>query len=358
MENDSRQRLERLRETLPGLRADALLIQGLANIRYLTGFTGSNAQLLVAGEEAALFTDGRYKLQARQQVAGASVVVSRGPLVRVLVGWLQRRCLRRLAFEKNRASYEFFETLREGLPGVRLVATAGAVEKLRAVKSQAEIETIRRAVQVNSAVFERSLRHVGAGQTESEIARQIDHEIRRQAEKPAFDTIVLAGVRTALPHGRPDCNSLKNKDLIIIDQGAILKGYSSDMTRTVALGGLGGPARRLYRAVLEAQLAAIAAIKGGVKARAVDRAARIVLKKHGLEKAFLHSTGHGVGLEIHEAPRLAPNEQTKLEAGMVVTVEPGAYVENMGGVRIEDMVVVTATGCEVLTPTPKDLRIL
>jgi Xaa-Pro aminopeptidase len=151
---------------------------------------------------------------------------------------------------------------------------------------------------------------------------------------------------------------LRKNEFIIVDQGVILDGYSSDMTRTVALGTLGRKAREVYRAVLEAQLAGIAAVRAGVRAKEVDRAARQVLEKHGLEKAFVHSTGHGVGLEIHEPPRLGRSEKTRLEAGMVITIEPGAYLEDLGGVRIEDMVLVTAGGCEVLTPTSKDLRVL
>ncbi|MBI3665145.1 MAG: aminopeptidase P family protein [Acidobacteria bacterium] len=352
-------RLNGLREFLPRSRADALLVSGLANIRYLTGFTGSSALLLVSDHDAVLFTDRRYEVQAAQEVQGAAVTVARGPLLTALIGSLKRRCLRRLGFERGRASYELYEALRSRLEGCRLRPVAGTVEQLRAIKDAGEIEFIRRAVELNSAVFEKCLGRIRAGRTEADLASAIDHTMRLMGgEKPAFETIVAAGPRSALPHARPSLNLLRKNEFILVDQGVILRGYSSDMTRTMALGDPGRKGRRVYQAVLEAQMAAISQVRPGVTAEQVDRQARKVFRKHGLEKAFVHSTGHGVGLEIHEAPRLGRREKTKLEAGMVVTIEPGAYLEGFGGVRIEDMVLVTERGCEVLTPTPKDLRVL
>jgi Xaa-Pro aminopeptidase len=352
-------RWERLDDVLANNRLDALIISGLANVRYLTGFTGSSALLLAAPGEAVLFTDGRYALQAAQEVRGAKVAVARGALVQSLTGSIKRRRLRRLGFERRRASYDFYLALAERLPGCRLQPVDAVVEKLRMVKAPEEIATLHQAVVLNSAVFESSLRTLRAGQTERDLAAGIEHTMRRKgATGPAFDTIVAAGARSALPHARPTANPLRQKEFIIIDQGVILDGYSSDMTRTVVLGGIGRKGRALYRAVLEAQLAAIDTVRPGARAADVDRAARQVLAKHGLEKAFLHSTGHGVGLEIHEAPRLGKGDRTRLETGMVVTIEPGAYLEELGGVRIEDMVLVTEHGCEVLTPTGKDLRVL
>lgn len=353
-------RLEKLRKKLAEARLEALIVSGLPNVRYLTNLTGSSALLLVTEKDAVLFTDGRYGLQAADEVRGAKVAVARGALVRALIGSAKRRRLRRLGFERGRASFELYEALRSGLPRrVRLEPLAGAVERLRAIKEEEEIAAIRRAVKLNSAVFEAAVREIRPGKTEIEVAASIERHMRALGgEKPAFETIVAAGERAALPHARPTDKPLRKKQLIIIDHGVILDSYSSDMTRTVALGGLSVRARRVYAAVLEAQLAAIAVVRAGVRARQVDRQARMVLQRHGLEKAFVHSTGHGVGLEIHEPPRLGRNDKTVLEAGMVVTIEPGAYIDGLGGVRIEDMVLVTGRGCEVLTPTPKDLRIL
>jgi Xaa-Pro aminopeptidase len=353
-------RLEKLREKLVEAKVDALIVAGLANVRYLTNFTGSSALLLVTGHDAVLFTDGRYGLQAAAEVRGAKVSVARASLARALIGSAMRRRLRHLGFERGRTSFELYDALRSGLPRrARLEPLAGVVERLRAIKEGAEIAAIRRAVNLNSAVFERALRDIRPGKSEIEVAVSIERLMRvLGGEKPAFETIVASGERAAFPHARPTHKLLTKKHFIIIDQGVILDGYSSDMTRTVALGGLSAPARRVYKAVLEAQLAAIAAVRAGGRTRHVDRQARMVLQRHGLEKAFVHSTGHGVGLEIHEQPRLGRNDKTVLEAGMVVTIEPGAYIEGLGGVRIEDMVLVTERGCEVLTPTPKDLRIL
>lgn len=352
-------RLDRLRAALAEARADALLVSGLPNIRYLTGFTGSNALLLVTDHDAVFFTDGRYKLQAAQEVQAARVVVPRGSLLRAVAGSVKRRRLRRLGFEWRRASFELYHALRTELPGCRLKPISGAVEKLRTIKSAGEIAIIRRSVALNSAVFEKSLRQIRPGRSESQVAAAIEYRMRvAGGEKPAFETIVAAGERSALPHARPTHNLLRKNQLVLIDQGVILEGYSSDMTRTVGLGDLSARARGLYDAVLEAQLAAIGAVRAGVTAGKVDQQARTSLRKHGLEEAFVHSTGHGVGLEIHEAPRLGKDDKTVLEAGMVITIEPGAYLEGFGGVRIEDMVLVTERGCEVLTPTSKGLRIL
>ena len=352
-------RLGRLRQLLAEARVDALAVSALPNVRYFTGFTGSNALLLVTGQDAVFFTDGRYTVQAAQQVMGAQVRTVKGSLTQALGSSVKRLRLRRLGFEARRASYEFHQTLRSGLPGCRLVPLTGAPETLRAIKSAEEIDVIRRSVNLNSAVFEQSLAEVRTDTSEAAVAAAIEHRMRTAGgDKPSFETIVASGPRSALPHAQPTHNLLRENEFIIIDQGVILEGYSSDMTRTVALGGLSARAGRVYKAVLEAQLAGIAAVRPGVKAEQVDRAARSVLKEYALEKAFVHSTGHGVGLEIHEAPRLGARDKTRLEAGMVITIEPGAYLEGFGGVRIEDMVLVTDSGCEVLTPTPKDLRIL
>ncbi len=338
---------------------DALVVSALPNIRYLTGFKGSSGLLLVLPNKANFYTDGRYTLQAAEEVRGAKVITARGPLVRSLIASVKRLRLDKLGFEPRRVTFDFYEALRQGLPEVRLKPLPDAVEKLRAIKTPDEVAILRRSVALNSAVFEACLNRLRPGRTERDVADEIEAEMRRRGgEKPAFETIVAAGVHSALPHAQPTLNPLKKNEFILIDQGVILDGYSSDMTRTVALGGLGRKARSMYAAVLEAQEAAISAVRPGMQAAEVDRQARMVLRKHGLEEHFVHSTGHGVGLEIHEPPRLGRREAARLEAGMVITIEPGVYVPNFGGVRIEDMVLVTETGHEVLTPTSKELRVL
>jgi Xaa-Pro aminopeptidase len=222
-------------------------------------------------------------------------------------------------------------------------------------KSPAEIEQIRQSVRVNSEAYARTLRRVRLGMRERDIAAELDYQMRLHgAEKPAFDTIVAAGVRSALPHSQPTSRRLEENDLLLIDMGACLDGYMSDMTRMAFLGIPTKRVRTLYGAVLEAQMAGIDAVRPGVTAARVDGAAREVLKRHGLDREFVHSTGHGLGLEIHEGPRIGKKDQTVLRAGMVITIEPGAYIDRFGGVRIEDTVLVTANGCEVLTPTTKE----
>jgi len=338
---------------------DALIVSSAPNIRYLTGFTGSNGLVLAAPSATVLFTDPRYAIQATQQT-DCKVVVARGPLYPALMRAAARRRLRRVGFEKARLGYDAFEHLRELLPlGASLHGVGGMVESLRMVKSPAEIERIRRSVAVNSSAFDAALKIVQPGMKESDLAAEIEYRMRLLgAERPAFDSIVAAGARSALPHAEPGTDTLGNNRLLLIDIGATVDGYASDMTRVAFLGKPGRKIRSLYQAVLEAQLAGIDAVGPGVSAGKVDAAARRVLRAKGLDKAFVHSTGHGLGLEIHEPPRLGKGDSTALEAGMVITVEPGAYLEGFGGVRIEDTVVVTSSGCEVLTPTSKELFLL
>lgn len=223
------------------------------------------------------------------------------------------------------------------------------------VKSPDEIALIRRSVQVNSEAFARTLRRVRVGVREQDIAAELDFQMRMLgAERPAFETIVAAGERSALPHARPSAHQLEENELLLIDMGATLDGYASDMTRVAYAGTPPKKVRDMYRAVLEAQLAAIDAVRPGITAGKVDRVARGVLKLYKLDRQFTHSTGHGLGLEIHEPPRLGRKDKTRLQAGMAITIEPGAYVEGLGGIRIEDTVLVTERGCEVLTPTSKE----
>lgn len=348
-----------LLEQLEARKLDAFLVTGAPNVRYLTGFTGSNGMALVAGDAITLFTDPRYTIQAAQEAA-CRVKVSRGSLLKDVVAALARRRARRIGFERSRLGFDGYDYLRANAPlKSALTPILGLIERLRMTKSAAEIECIRRSVQLNSRAFEAAVKHIRPGIRELELAAEIDYRMRRLgAERPAFDTIVAFAERTALPHASPGGRALGTGQPVLIDMGASLEGYASDMTRVLHLGRAGARIARIYRAVLEAQLAAVAAVRPGITASGVDRAARSVLRRHGLERAFVHSTGHGLGLEIHEAPRLGRKEKIRLEPGMAITIEPGAYIEDTGGIRIEDTVVVTQTGCEVLTSTSKELRIL
>jgi Xaa-Pro aminopeptidase len=341
------------------LKIDALLVSWLPNVRYLSNFTGSNGMVLLTPESTTLFTDPRYTIQASEE-SSAKVVVAKGPLIPRAAQAIKRKRLKRIGFEKAHLSYEAWETLKEVLPlGAGLKPVGPVVEQARMVKTPAEIERIRRSVQTNSGAFASVIEKIRPGMAETELAAELEYQMRVQgAEKPSFETIVASGARTALPHAQPGAHRFRDHEVILIDMGSFQDGYASDMTRMVFLGKPDPKMRKMYEAVLKAQLAAIDAVREGVAASKVDRSARDVLKSENLEKQFVHSTGHGLGLEIHEPPRLGKKEKTRLAAGMVVTIEPGVYVKGFGGIRIEDTVLVTKNGCEVLTPTSKELKIL
>ena len=347
-------RRERAQALLDEPKLEALLVTNLHNVRYLTGFTGSNgAVLLFKSRPAILFTDPRYTVQSQQQV-NCRIRIAKGPLTKSITQELDRS---RVSPRRIRAGQpDCARSFRKSVQDAKLEPVTGLIERLRMVKDAGEIEHIRASVIVNSAALEAALKRFKIGMKESELAAEIDYQNRKLgAEAPSFDTIVAAGERAALPHAQPGAAKI-GPGILLIDMGAFRDGYASDMTRMVHVGPAPPKYKRAYRAVLEAQLAAVDAVKPGATTNAVDRAARSTLKRHGLEREFVHSTGHGLGLEIHELPRIGRKDKTKLEAGMAITIEPGVYIEGWGGIRIEDTVLVTPNGCEILTPTTKELR--
>jgi len=348
--------VESLTKRFGGLKIDALLVSALPNVRYLSGFTGSNGLILIAPERATLFTDPRYGIQARQETSGCAVKVARGSLTAAAAQLIAQRGWKRIGFERGRLMFDAWQRLKEMLPlGATLRPVGPVVEDLRMVKTPEEIALIRASVLVNSQALEATLPRIRPGVSESEVAAELEYQMRlRGAEKPSFDTIVASGPRTALVHAQPGPEPIRTDRLVLIDMGATRSGYVSDMTRSFFVGKSSGRVRKMYHSVLAAQIAAIDAVRAGATAEQVDRAARKALRADGLEKAFIHSTGHGLGLEIHEVPRLGRKDKTRLREGMTITIEPGVYVEGFGGIRIEDTVVVTANGCEVLTPTTKE----
>jgi len=341
------------------LKLDCLIVAFGANLRYLTGFTGSNGTLLLLPERAILFTDPRYKIQASQEVK-CQVRIAKGPLLAAVCAAIARLRLERIGYEPARITCDFHDGLKNRLPmRASLVPAGGWVESLRMAKSPAEVASIRRSVETNSRAFEQVAVRVRPGMTEQDLAAELEYRMRRLgAEKASFETIVAGGARSALTHAMPTAARLEPGGLVLVDMGAVQEGYCSDMTRMLFLGTPDAKVKRIYRAVLEAQLAAIDVVREGVPAASVDRAAREVLTRHGLERAFVHSTGHGLGLEIHEPPRLGKSEKIRLQAGMAITIEPGVYLEGFGGIRIEDTIVVTRQGCEILTGTSKELRMI
>jgi Xaa-Pro aminopeptidase len=352
-------RLQTVSAGLAGLKLDAFLVSFGPNLRYLSGFTGSNGNLLVLPGHAILFTDPRYQIQATRETA-CRVRIAKGPLLNDVAAAISRLGLKRIGYEPARMLCDFYESLKQRLPmKASLEPVSAWIEELRMVKSTAEIETIRRSVEINSRAFEQAATRVRPGMKEQDLAAELEYRMRRLgAEKPSFETIVAGGVRSALPHAQPTAAPLELGDLVVVDMGAVDRGYCSDMTRMLFLGTPTRKVKQMYRAVLEAQLAAIDAVRPGASTAGVDRAARQVLQRHGLDRAFVHSTGHGLGLEIHEPPRIGKRDKNKLQAGMAITIEPGVYLEDFGGIRIEDTVVVTGNGCDILTPTSKELRVI
>ena len=357
-QTETQLRRERLIASLSETRADGFVVTASPNGRYLSGFTGDHGALLLTPDRSLLFTDPRYDSQASEE-SDCDLKIATGPLMKELSTWIKRLRLNSVAFERNRISFDDYSRLKESTSSVRLKPAADLVEALRMVKSPAEIATIKASVRLNSAALEQALRHFKRSMTEMDLAAELEYRMRRLgADGPAFETIVASGKRTALPHARPADFPIQHDELLLVDMGANVAGYASDMTRTHAVGKLDSKRKRMYRAVLESQLAAIDTVKPGVTCASVDRATRNTLRGFGMERLFIHSTGHGVGLEIHERPRVGRKEMTKLEAGMVITIEPGVYQEGFGGIRIEDTVLVTAGGCEILTPTGKELVVL
>jgi Xaa-Pro aminopeptidase len=358
-------RLRATEDLLAQQKIDGMLVTHLPNIRYLCGFTGSSGLMAFARGEWAFFSDGRYIAQAGEQVKGVPVRINAQPPLIHAMQWLARRAPRaaskvRLGVEGEWISMAVSaraasELQRASRKTCRVVALPALVDELRMVKEADEIDSIRNAVRLASSLFPKLADSVREGAIENQLAGDLDRLARRAgAEKMAFESIVASGPRSAMPHARPG-NERIGRGFVILDYGVILGGYCSDMTRTVYCGRITSREREMYEAVLEAQLAGIAAVSPGAKAGEVDAAARRLLRRRKLEKYFTHSLGHGLGLEIHEAPRLGRGQQTELKPGMTITIEPGVYIPGSGGVRIEDTVLVTASGCEVLTPTPKEL---
>ena len=339
-----------------------MLVTHLADVRYLSGFTGSSAALAVTRRRARLFTDGRYRAQAAEEVTAANVEIIGKPPAVAGVLWLAVQPGVELAgFDPAHATVAELTRWKTELPaglrrGFLTALAAPLVEPLRLVKDEAELAIMREAALIGCGLFEHILGFLRPGLREVEVAAELEYQARLHgAEGMSFETIVASGVRSALPHGRATGAKLPRRGFLTLDFGIIHKGYCSDMTRTVYLGSPRPNERSAYEAVLAAQEAAVAAVAVGVRFGDVDQAARSILAGVGLGEAFSHSTGHGVGLEIHEQPRIAAGQTGRLEAGMVVTIEPGVYLPGEFGIRIEDMVAVTRTGAEVLTPAPKAL---
>jgi Xaa-Pro aminopeptidase len=341
---------------------DALLVTSLTNVRYLTGFTGSAGMLFVLPEEAVLLSDGRYATQATEQLAAsgvdARVEVARGPDQLERAGQLvASSSVARLGLEAAHVSWARQQSMAaDWFPDLDLVPTVGLVEGLRQIKDAGELARLADAARIADAALEQVRPQLAAGLTEQAFGRALDFEMRRLgASGPSFETIVASGPNAAMPHHRPGARPIQPGEPVVLDFGARIDGYCSDMTRTVWVGALADTElRRAVGVVLASQAAGVAAVGPGVACSEVDKVCREVIAEAGWAHLFVHGTGHGVGLDIHEAPSVAATSTDTLEVGQVVTVEPGVYLPGLGGVRVEDTVVVTEDGCRRLTSTPKD----
>lgn len=361
------ERIAALRRRLRRLGLANFLVTRTTNVRYLCGFTGSNAVLLVTPASACLITDGRYTTQAREEVKGAEVFIYAGGNS-VPEGFAREirhnpaiRFRGRLGVEAAVMTLEWRKVFGEYFPRTELVETINVVEELAMVKDAGEVALIRRAADITDRVFASLLPDLKPGVRERDIAAEITYrQLKLGAEKDGFDPIVASGPRAALPHGVASDRKIRKGDLVTLDFGCVVEGYPSDLTRTVVVGRADRKQRKVYELVKRAQEAAVAAVRAGVRCSAVDAAAREVITAGGYGPQFSHGTGHGLGLwdrqrQVHALPVLSRTVQTVLKPGMVVTVEPGIYVEGWGGVRIEDDVVVTEGGAEVLTRSTREL---
>lgn len=347
-------RLQRLREWMASEHLDGFVISSAANIRYLTGFTGEG--LLVVDEELTLCTDSRYVVQAQQEAPGVQVAAEGGGHVGQVAARLSAGKSTRVGFEAEAMTYSTWETLRDKAGGVELVPTRGVIVGQRARKQPEEVELIRRAADLADAAFAQLRPHIRAGVSERELALELHRlMVLGGADGPSFEPIVAGGPNGAKPHARPSARRLAEGDLVVVDWGARAEGYCSDCTRTVAVGELGARQREIWQAVRAAQLAALAVAGPGVPGREVDAAARDHLAGCDLAQYFGHGVGHGVGLEVHERPAVNATSEEVLEPGMVISIEPGVYLDEWGGVRLEELVLITEQGAETLTHAPYDL---
>lgn len=357
MRVDHNQRRRAVQRKLEERKLSCLVVTHPANWFYLTGFSGESGALVILRDGATLLTDGRFTVQAKQETQGLKIELQKGALFTALGDLLKRKGRGRTGYDPSQITVAQFAAIEKAAGSKwKPVDAGGLVSGLRMQKDAQELSVMRKAAILAGEALESVLPMLKPGIRESEVAAEIEYQMRKRgASGASFETIVASGARGALPHARPTAKKLRKNELVVLDLGAILGHYCSDMTRTVFLGRASRKIRGWYNAVLEAQQAAIAKVEAGVTCGEVDAAAREVLKKHHLESFFVHSTGHGLGLEVHEEPRIARGQETRLRAGNVITIEPGVYVEGAGGIRIEDDVVVHAGRNEVLTRVKRDL---
>lgn len=348
-------RLTRLREQITSHDADGVLVTKAENLHYFSGFTGGEGALVITMTDAVLITDSRYTEQAEQETKGFRIVRQERALLAEIVEVLAKAGKKKILVEQNHLTLEAYLALKQADDKAVWIPTE--LDSLRIIKDEREIELIRKAVAISDDAFSRIIKTIRAGMTEKEVAAELEYQMRLLgSQRPAFTTIVASGVRGSLPHGVATDKVIAEGEFVTMDFGAVYQGYHSDITRTVCVGKASQKQKELYHVVLDAQLNGVGAVCAGKTNNEVDMAARYVISQHGYGEYFGHGLGHGVGLEIHEYPRLSPKaEKMTLASGMIVTVEPGIYLPEQGGIRIEDTVLVTSRGCDKLTQSTKKL---
>ncbi|CEG22941.1 Xaa-Pro dipeptidase [Planococcus massiliensis] len=351
-------KLQKLRNEMAEQNIEALLVTSSYNLRYITNFTGSAGLALVTKDRAFFITDFRYTEQASEQVTEFEVVQAKTNLLEEAAEKAKELGIKALAFEQDYVTYSSYLQYKEKL-AAELEPVSGLIEKIRMIKTPEEVEILKAAAKIADDAFEHICGFIKAGQTELEISNELEFFMRKQgATSSSFDTIVASGHRSALPHGVATDKIVEQGDMITLDYGALYNGYISDITRTVAVGEPSEKMKEIYQIVLDSQLLGVEKIGPGMTGIEADAIARDYIKSKGYGEAFGHSTGHGIGLEVHEGPGLSFKSQTVLEPGMAVTVEPGIYLPGIGGVRIEDDILITESGNVRLTNSTKELRIL
>ncbi len=350
-------RISALKKLLKNQNLDAMIVSRNAHVRYLTGYTGSNGLLVVDQNRAHFFTDSRYDTQAHKQVKGAKITILSSSLaagMQTIPGL--KKPFTTVGYERDFATVNELEEFGRNLNGSLLAGARGLVESLSVVKEKSELELIEKAAVITDDAFAHILSYIKPGVREVELAAELEYFMKTNgSERPAFETIIASGARSALPHGLASSKRIAAGDFITFDYGATYRGYVADMTRTIVVGKASARQKKIYGIVLKAQKAALAKIKHGRMASDVDLAARNIITKAGYGRNFGHGTGHGIGFYVHVPPRVAHTSQDVLASGMVITVEPGIYIPQWGGVRIEDDVVVTKTGGRILNKSPKNL---
>ena len=349
-------RINKLREQLQGYNVSGIYITNITNVRYLTGFTGSAGSILVLDQEAYFFTDGRYTEQVKDQVKNCKVYITGSSHIKEIQNQKLLSKDSRIGFEAEHISYSGFQLLKNNFLDINWVETQNLVELIAAIKDMDEINSLKMAVEITDKVFDEIIPIIKEGVTENKIAAIMSYKFKEHgAEGDSYDPIVASGWRSALPHATPTNKKLEKGDFVVMDFGALYNGYHADMTRTIVIGQATNKHKEIYQIVLESQLAGIKKAKAGITGAEVDQACRDIIKNAGYGKFFNHSTGHGLGLEVHTHPRLSSLNKEPLLENYVVTVEPGIYLPKWGGVRIEDDCWIQTDKCLPLNRSPKEL---